>query len=107
MIDWTKVLEDSLKAAENVIGARWPSVAQTATIQITALVENAKFIEQQSTTMTDMEYKASKINQQRALEGVLSGFAAISIVVAEQVAAAVWGVIEAALKTIPSLAAFI
>ena len=68
---------------------------------------NAKFIEQNKATMTGMEYKATKINQQRALEGVLKGFAAISIGVAEQVAAAVWGVVEKALKTVPELAAFI
>jgi hypothetical protein len=107
MIDWSKVLADAVSAAETVIGAQWPSVAQSATSQIVALVENGKFIEQSRATMTDMEYKATKINQQRALEGVLKGFAAISIVVAEQVAAAVWDVVEKALKTLPELAAFI
>jgi hypothetical protein len=107
MIDWAKVLSDAVKAAETIIGARWPSIAKTATTQITALVENAKFIEANRASMTDMEYKATKINQQRALEGVLKGFAAISIVVAEQVAASVWGVVETALKTLPELTPFI
>jgi hypothetical protein len=82
-------------------------LSQAATAQITALVENAKFIEANKATMTDMEYKATKINQQRALEGVLQGFAAISIVVAEQVAAAVWSVVESALKNIPEIASFV
>jgi hypothetical protein len=107
MINWNQVLTDASKAAENIVGARWPSIAQTATTQIVALVENGKFIEQNKATMTDLEYKATKLNQQRTLEGVLKGFAAISIVVAEQVAAAVWSVVENALKTLPELAAFI
>jgi hypothetical protein len=57
--------------------------------------------------MTALEYKAIKLTQQRALEGVIAGTEAMSIVVADQVAAAVWGVVEAALKTIPELAPFI
>lgn len=107
MIDWNKVLSDAIAAAEGVIGARWPSVAKSATAQIVALLENGKFIEDNKATMSDMEYRATKINQQRALEGILSGFAAISIVVAEQAAAAVWDVVEAALKKLPELALFV
>jgi hypothetical protein len=107
MIDWSQVLKDAIAAAQQVIGARGPSIAHSATVQITALVDNAKFIEANKGSMSALEFRATKINQQRALEGVLAGFEAISIVVAEQVAAAVWGVVETALKTIPELAAFI
>lgn len=107
MIDWQSVLSDAATAAEQVLGRQWPAVADSATTQIAALVENAKFIEDNRSGMTDLEYRATKINQQRALEGVLTGFSAISIVVAEQVAAAVWDVVESALKTVPELAAFI
>jgi hypothetical protein len=101
------VLVNALRAAEQVLAGHWPSVAQAATAQITALVENAKFIEDNSATMSRLEYQATKLNQQRALEGVLKGFEAIGIVIAEQVAAAVWGVVEGALKRIPAVAAFL
>lgn len=107
MIDWSEVLADAVKAAQDVVGVRWPSIAKSATAQIAALVENAKFIEDNKAGMTDLEYQATKINQQRALKDVLTGFAAISTVVAEQVAAAVWGVVEGALRTVPELAPFV
>ena len=107
MIDWNKVLGEAIAAARQVIGGQWPTIANSATTQITSLVENAKFIEDNKASMSAIEYNATKINQQEALKGVLATFAAITIMVAEQVAAAVWGVVEAALKTIPELAAFI
>jgi hypothetical protein len=107
MIDWNKVVSDATKAAEQVLGTQWPGIAKSTTNQIAALVENAKSIETEKAFMTALEYKAIKLTQQRALEGVIAGTEAMSIVVAEQVAAAVWGVVEGALKTIPKLAPFI
>jgi hypothetical protein len=107
MIDWNKILSDAIKVAEQVVSGQWPRIAKSTTNQIAALVENAKSIETDKADMTSLEYKAIKLTQQRALEGVIAGTEAMSIVVAEQVAAAVWGVVEGALKTIPELAPFI
>jgi hypothetical protein len=107
MIDWKKVLDNAVAAAQQVIGANWQPVANAAKFQIVALIENGKFIEENKDSMSDVEFKAAKLNQQRALEGVLKGFDAISIVVAEEAAAAAWRVVETALKSIPQLAPFI
>jgi hypothetical protein len=107
MIDWDRVLADAVAAAQGVIGTHWQRVSRSASIQIRALVENARFIEESKDQMTTDEFEATKHNQKRALAGVLSGFAAISIVVAEKAAEAVWMVVASALATVPQLAPFV
>jgi|SRR5580693_4866933 hypothetical protein len=103
MTDWSIVATNALKAAENVIGAAWPAVASSASAQVAALVATAKYIEDNEAVMTQLEYETARLNQQRALEGVLSGYAAITIVMAQQAAEAAWNVVLAALKTATSL----
>ncbi len=98
MTDWSVVLNNAVDAARGVIGSKWPSVAQSATTQIAALVENAASIESNRETMTRHQYETVMINQKRALSGVLSGFEAISIVIAEQAADAAWQVAAVALR---------
>jgi hypothetical protein len=102
-VNWNQVLADAIKAAAGVLGGKWSLVQQTASSQITALVENAKSIEVNKGSMTADEYELVKRIQTRALSGVLAGFEAIGIVAAEQAAEAAWGVVASALKTATSL----
>ena len=96
--DWDAVLTQAVNAAKGVLADKWPSVAQSATIQITALVQNGAYIAANRSAMDADEYNSIKLNQQRALEGILSGYEAISITVAEQAAAAAWGIVEDAIS---------
>ena len=102
--DWSAVLTDAINAAKAVLAGKWPLVQKLATTQVTALVENAKTIEDNKSSMTADEYETTKRIQQNALAGVLTGVEAIGIVTAEQVADAVWNVIVSALKAVPELA---
>ena len=43
MIDWNKVLGEAIAAARQVIGGQWPTIANSATTQITSLVENSRY----------------------------------------------------------------
>ncbi len=96
--DWSAVLTQAVNAAKAILADKWPSVAQSATIQITALVENGQYIAANRSSMDVDEYNSIKLNQQRALEGILSGYEAISITVAEQAAAAAWSIVEDAIS---------
>ncbi len=98
-VNWSAVLEQAVDAARAAIGEKWPLVARAATQQTSMLAANAAFIEENAADMTELEYKLVTKNQQRAFESVLSGFEAISIVVAEQAFEAAWGVILGALKS--------
>ena len=102
-VNWAQVLSDALKAAETVLVGKWPMVQKAATAQITALIENAKSIEDNKEAMTPEEYELVKRIQKRALAGVLAGFEAIGIVAAEQAADAAWGVAATALKVATGL----
>ncbi|SRR5258707_1759792 len=98
-IDWSSVGGSVEQAVASVIGADWGVAAPAAKAQITALIETAQTIEADKDNMSAAEYNGLRLSQQRALEGVLSAYAAISIVVAEQAAAAAWNVVAQALKT--------
>jgi hypothetical protein len=98
-VNWAQVLQESINAAKDVLAGKWPLVQQAASAQITALIENAKSIEDNKADMTQDEYELVKRIQTRALSGVLAGFEAIGIVAAEQAAAAAWNVAAGALKT--------
>jgi hypothetical protein len=102
-VNWPQVLTDALKAAADVLGGKWPVVRQAATFQITALIENAKSIEDNRDRMTADEYELVKRIQQRALTGVLAGFEAIGIVAAEQASEAAWNVVAGALRNATDL----
>lgn len=97
-IDWTSVGSSVEQAVASVLGADWRVVAPAAKAQITALMQTAQEIEASKDDLSPDEYDALRLTQQRALEGVLSAYAAISIVVAEQAAAAAWNAVAQALK---------
>ena len=98
-IDWTKTADDVLKAVAGVVGGAWNTVKPAASAQVSSLIQTGQAIENNRANMTQAEYDGLRLSQQRALEGVLACYAAISIVVAEQAAAAAWNVISQALKT--------
>jgi hypothetical protein len=98
-IDWSNVGSAVEQAVAAVIGADWRIVGPAAKAQLTALIETAQAIEADRDQMSPAEYDGLRLSQQRALEGVLAANAAISIVVAEQSAAAAWNVVAQALKT--------
>ena len=101
--NWNSVLGQAVDAAKAVIGEKWSLVSRSATQQVSLLIANAAFIEENASEMTELEFKLVIKNQQRAFESVLTGFEAISIVVAEQAFEAAWGVISGALKTATGL----
>jgi hypothetical protein len=98
-IDWSSVGGSVEQAVASVLGADWGIVGPAARAQISALVQTAQAIEADKDNMSGDEYDVLRLTQQRALEGVLSAYAAISIVAAEQAAAAAWNVVAQALKT--------
>lgn len=102
-VNWNLVLGQAVDAAKGAIGEKWPLVSRSATQQVSLLIANASFIEENAGEMTELEYRVVTKNQQRAFESVLTGFEAISIVVAEQAFEAAWGVIAGALKTATGL----
>jgi hypothetical protein len=103
-VNWDAVLGQAANAAKAAIGEKWPLVSRAAAQQISLLIANAAFIEENAGEMTELEYKLVTKNQQRAFESVLTGFEAISIVLAEQAFEAAWGVIAGALRTATGLA---
>lgn len=98
-VDWTGVGNDIASAVMNVLGGAWTTVKPAASAQIAALVLVGKQIEADRASMSKVEYDGLRLSQQRAFEGVLSAYSAISIVVAEQAAQAAWNVIAKALKS--------
>ena len=98
-IDWSSVGGSVEQAVASVLGSDWGIVGPAARAQISALVQTAQAIEADKDNMSGDEYDVLRLTQQRALEGVLSAYAAISIVAAEQAAAAAWNVVAQALKT--------
>ena len=98
-INWNTVSTDVGQAVGKVLGGAWGNVSPGASAQIAAIVAVGQSIENNRATMTQSDYNMLKLMQQRALEGVLQSYAAISLVVAEQAAAAAWSVVAAALKT--------
>jgi hypothetical protein len=97
-MDWLTVGSSVEQVVASVVGADWGVVAPAAKAQLSALVQTAQAIDADKDNMSAAEYNGLRLSQQRALEGVLSAYAAISIVVAEQAAAAAWDVVAQALK---------
>jgi hypothetical protein len=100
MTDWNQVANDAIAAATGVLDEDWPIVSAGATAQIKTLISVAADAETSAEEtppgITPDEYASLKLSQQRALEGILTTYKAIGIVVAEQAAAAVWNVVETA-----------
>jgi len=98
-IDWTQVGKDIEAAVINVLKGSWSTVSTAAGPQIQAMISIGQSIEQSQNQgrLTPLEYNTLRSAQKNALEGILSSYEAIGIVVAEQAAAAAWGVISQAL----------
>ena len=93
-VDWSKLQSNIEISIANVIGADWQTIQSGVYPQIAALVMAARTIDSDREQMSELEYQSLKLSQQRALEGVLQSYAAITIVVADQAAAAAWSVVE-------------
>ena len=98
-IDWTQVGKDVEAAVVNVLKGSWSTVSTAAGPQIQAMISIGQSIEQSHNQgrLTPLEYNTLRSAQKNALEGILSSYEAVGIVVAEQAAAAAWGVISQAL----------
>jgi len=105
-INWTQVASGVEAAVKGVLGTAWQTVSAAAGPQIQAMISVAQSIETDyaNNRLTPAEYQSLKSMQKNALEGILSGYEAIGIVVAEQAAAAAWDVIATALKTAAGIA---
>ena len=99
-IDWNKVGLDALNAAKAVVGAQWKNIAAPAAAQIGALISVGKHIESECEAgkLTQDEFATLKSMQKNALEGIIAAHQGISIVVAEQAAAAAVNVVVTALS---------
>lgn len=100
MADWSKVLNDAVAAAKNVLGGSWTTASQGATAQIGALVSTAQYIDANKTSMTAAEYQLLVSQQKTALQNVLTAYEAIGIAAAQD---AVSAVIQAVLADVPTL----
>ena len=97
-IDWSTVGRDVENAVVGVLGANFQVVRRAAQAQIAALVSTGQSIEAEKDEMTALEYQSLEDANRGALAGVLHTIEGITIVVAEQAAAAAWQVVASALK---------
>lgn len=99
-INWTQVGADVEQAVMSVLGANWQTVSSSADVQLQAMIAIGQNIERDyaAGNLDQDEYNSLRSMQKNALEGILSGYDAIGIVVAEQAAAAAWGVVANALS---------
>jgi hypothetical protein len=95
-IDWTEVAKNVEAAVVHVLKSSWSTVSTAAGPQIQAMISIGQSIEQSHNQgrLTPLEYNTLRSAQKNALEGILSGYEAIGIVVAEQAAEAAWNVIS-------------
>ncbi len=98
-IDWTQVSKAVEAAVVQVVEGSWSTVSIAAGPQIQTMISIGQSIEQSQNQgrLTPLEYNTLRSAQTHALEGILSGYEAIGIVVAEQAADAAWNVISQAL----------
>ncbi len=109
-VDWTQVETDVVAAIKNVVKQEWGVIAASATSQVQALITIGQEIEAGLTAtppITPADYAFLKLSAQRALEGVLQTYAAIGLVVAQQVADAAVNVVVDALKAALPAVAFL
>jgi hypothetical protein len=98
-IDWSSVGTNALNAAAAALGAAWNIAQPAASAQIAALMQVGQQIEANRNTISAFDYSSLQLSQQRAMEGVLKSYEGISIVAADQAAAAAWNIVATALKT--------
>ena len=98
-IDWTQVGKNVEAAVVDVLKGSWSTVSAAAGPQIQAMISIGQRIEQSQHhgRLAPLEYDTLRSAQTNALEGILSGYEAIGIVVAEQAADAAWNIISQAL----------
>lgn len=98
-VNWKQVGTDAVIAVLNVVGNSWQLVSMAARPQLDSMVRIGESIEESFNAgrLTELEYKSLRSMQKNALEGILSSYEAIGIVVAEQAADAAWNVISQAL----------
>jgi len=98
-IDWQQVSTDVKTAVLQVLGNSWQTVSTAAGPQLAAMVSIGQSIEQSNAagTLSQTEYQSLRSMEKNAFEGILSSYAAVGIVVAEQAADAAWNVISQAL----------
>ncbi len=98
-IDWGQVGTGVKNAVIKVLGNSWQTVSGAAGPQVEAMVSVGRSIEQSynAHTLSEAEYQSLRSMQKNALEGILSSYEAVGIVVAEQAADAAWNVISQAL----------
>lgn len=98
-IDWQQVGAGVKTAVLQVLGNSWQTVSGAAEAQLTAMVSIGQGIERDylAGKLTPDEYQSLRSMEKNAFEGILSSYAAVSIVVAEQAADAAWDVISQAL----------
>lgn len=100
-IDWQQVGAAVTNAVMMVLGNSWQTVSNAAGPQIQAMISIGQSIEQSKNTgkLTELEYNSLGSMYKNALEGILSSYEAVGIVVAQQAAEAAWNVISQALVT--------
>ncbi|HXR34613.1 MAG TPA: hypothetical protein VN754_01615 [Candidatus Binataceae bacterium] len=98
-IDWQQVGTGVRDAVLKVLGGSWQTVSSAAGPQLEAMVSVGASIEQSysANRLTELEYKSLRSMEKNALEGILSSYEAVGIVVGEQAADAAWSVISQAL----------
>jgi hypothetical protein len=98
-IDWQQVATGVKSAVIQVMGSSWQTVSSAAGPQLEAMVSIGEGIERShdAHTLTETEYQSLRSMQKNALEGILSSYEAVGIVVAEQAAEAAWDVVSQAL----------
>jgi hypothetical protein len=98
-IDWQQVGAEVKNAVLPILGTAWQTASSAAGPQLQAMVAVGASIEQEHLqgTLSEIEYQSLRSMEKNALEGILSSYAAIGIVVAEQVADAAWNVVSQAL----------
>jgi hypothetical protein len=98
-IDWQQVGSGVRSAVMEVLTSSWKTVSAAAGPQLEAMVSIGRSIEQSHTagTLSQGEYESLRSMEKNALEGILSSYEAVGIVVAEQAADAAWNVISQAL----------
>jgi hypothetical protein len=97
-MDWDVVGSEVEREVSSLVGSAWQNASAGASTQFASLLAAGKLIEQNRESMSAEDYEDLKLMQQRALEGVLQTYAGISLDVAQQAAAAAWGVLASALK---------
>lgn len=98
-VDWQQVATDVKNAVLKVLGNSWQTVSSAAGPQLEAMVSIGQNVEQSYNAhrLSEVEYKSLRSMEKNALEGILSSYEAVGIVVAEQAADAAWNVIAQAL----------